>query len=400
MAGNLAVVRAAAGPGARIYAVVKANAYGHGAVEISRVLESLGIDGLCVATWDEALELRAARVRAPILVLFAVPPSFAREAADRRISISIGDLGQLAATLAAFATAGPRRPSLHVHLEVETGLGRNGLRLDHVAAAARQIARARLVRLDGLWTHTQNAADPEILGRQVERFEEAVTTLRADALLPPIRHAAASAAMLVDGVLGYDAVRAGLLLYGLVPDDLARRAVPEAGQLRPAMSLHARPIRVLELPAGWGISYGPSFVTTRPSRIATLPLGYGDGWPRTTSNRAAALVRGRRVPLVGTVAMDAVMADVTDVPGPPVTVDDEFVLLGRQGDESITAADLAASRGTISYEVVTAMAGRLPRVYHAPSGAHGLRTLASGPALATLPAPATDPAPRRRTQRS
>ena len=141
------------------------------------------------------------------------------------------------------------------------------------------------------------------------------------------------------------------------------------------MSLLARPVRVAELPAGWGISYGPTFRTARPSRIATLPLGYGDGWSRQLSNRAAAIVRGRRVPLVGNVAMDAVMADVTDVPGPPVTVADEFVLLGSDGDERITVAELAQVRTTNSWEVVSGMARRLPRVYHAAAGPVGLRTL-------------------------
>ena len=142
------------------------------------------------------------------------------------------------------------------------------------------------------------------------------------------------------------------------------------------MSLVARPVRVIDLPAGWGISYGPTFRTARPSRIATLPLGYGDGWSRRLSNRACAIVRGRRVPLVGNVAMDAVMADVTDVPGPPVDGDDEFILLGASGDERVTAAELAQERTTNSWEVVTGMSRRLPRVYHAASGPVGLRTLA------------------------
>jgi alanine racemase len=145
------------------------------------------------------------------------------------------------------------------------------------------------------------------------------------------------------------------------------------------MSLHARPVRVVDLPAGHGVSYGPSFMTTRPSRLATLPLGYADGWPRALSNRAEALVRGRRVPLVGTVAMDAVMADVTDVPGAPVTVDDEFVLLGAQrgenGSDEIDAAELARLRTTIVWEVVSLMAHRLPRVYHAAAAPAGVTTL-------------------------
>ena len=178
-------------------------------------------------------------------------------------------------------------------------------------------------------------------------------------------------------MLAYDGVRPGLAVYGLVPDELGGDAVATTtvARLRPVMSLIARPVRVADLPAGWGISYGPTFRTARPSRIATLPLGYGDGWSRQLSNRAAAIVRGRRVPLVGNVAMDAVMADVTDVPGPPVSVADEFVLLGSRGDERISAAELAQERTTNSWEVVTGMARRLPRVYHAAAGPVGLRTL-------------------------
>jgi alanine racemase len=147
------------------------------------------------------------------------------------------------------------------------------------------------------------------------------------------------------------------------------------GRIRPVLSLHATPVRVTELPAGHGVSYGPSFTTTRVSRIATLPVGYGDGWHRFLSDRSSALVRGVRVPLVGRVAMDAVMADVTDVPGPPVRADDEFVLLGQQGTERITADELAAIGGTISHEVVTPMSRRLARVYHAAGSAVAVRTL-------------------------
>jgi alanine racemase len=168
-------------------------------------------------------------------------------------------------------------------------------------------------------------------------------------------------------------VRPGLATYGIAPEELGL-ADGSLG-LRPVLSLRARPVRVAELPAGWGISYGPTFTTSRPSRIATLPLGYGDGWPRSLSNRAEALVRGRRVPLVGNVAMDAVMADVTAVPGPPVSPADEFVLIGAQGPERITAVEVAAARGTNSWEAVTSLSARLPRVYHAAAVPRELRTL-------------------------
>jgi alanine racemase len=191
----------------------------------------------------------------------------------------------------------------------------------------------------------------------------------------PTRHVAASGGLLT-GVGAFDGVRPGLSIYGILPDELSDLPDHTRAPFRPVMSLHARPIRVADLPAGYGISYGPSFTTARPSRIATLPLGYGDGFARAHANRGEALVRGRRVPLVGNVTMDAVMADVTDVPGTPVTLADEFVLLGAQGDERIRAEDLAQQRTTNTWEVVTLMSARLPRVYHAATGAVvGLRTL-------------------------
>jgi alanine racemase len=172
----------------------------------------------------------------------------------------------------------------------------------------------------------------------------------------------------------FDDAVAGITDRAAVDGDAARAAAA----MRPVMSLRARPIRVLDLPAGHGVSYGATFVTGRPSRIATIPVGYGDGWRRTWSGNAMVIVRGVRVPLVGRVAMDAVMADVTDVPGTPVTEDDEVVLIGTQDGERITAFDLAAAGGTISYEVVTGMSRRLPRVYHAAGSPVEIRYLAGG----------------------
>ncbi|MEW5990918.1 MAG: alanine racemase [Chloroflexota bacterium] len=375
---NLATIRRRAGAGVPVQPVVKADAYGHGAGPGARALEAAGADGFCVAAFDEAAALRDAGIRRPILVLYPVPAAWAAEAARRRIGVTAGDLQLLDATLlAAAGRAG--RTALRIQLEVETGLGRGGLRPPELLEAARRVEASPGVRLDGLWTHLQAAEDRPGTAAQLERFEAATATLVAAGIRLPLRHVAASGALVQDGLVAYDGVRPGLSIYGLVPDellDIVGVAVRRA--LRPVMSLHARPVRVADLPAGWGISYGPSYRTARPSRIATLPLGYGDGWPRSLSNRAEVLVRGQRVPLVGTVAMDAVMADVSAVPGPPVTTDDEFVLLGRQGTAEITVAELARRRTTNSWETVTSMAGRLPRVYHAGSGPEGIRTLVSG----------------------
>lgn len=359
--------------------VVKADAYGHGAVPIATALAAAGADGFCVATFDEAIELRDAGIELPILALYPIPPALAAAARDRGIAVTAGDGRLLASLLAAVDASGPPLDlSLDLHLEVDTGLGRGGFQLDEIAEAGRMIDRADGARLAGLWTHLQAPEEAARTSEQHARFERAAATLRDAGVALPPRHVAASGGLLLDGVASYEGVRPGLATYGIVPDELApmRELTDAAAALRPVLSLLARPVRVADLPAGWGISYGPTFTTRRPSRIATLPIGYGDGWSRALSNRASALVRGERVPLVGNVAMDAVMADVTDVSGDPVGVDDEFVLIGRQGDLEITAVELAAARQTNSWEVVTSLSARMPRVYHAASVPRELRTLA------------------------
>lgn len=375
---NLEVIRILAGPGTPVFPVVKANAYGHGAVQVARTLEAGGADGFCVAAIDEALALRAGGVRRSILVLYPVPPAWAVVAARKRISITAGDPDLLAATISELTSARVGR-ALGIQLEVETGLGRGGFAGEALTEAARRIDRAPEVRLAGLWTHLQAPEDGGATGRQVAAFEAATVALRGAGVRLPRRHVRASGSLVTEAVASYDGVRPGLSIYGLIPDELARlRDDATAARLRPALSLRARPVRVADLPPDWGISYGPTFRTTRPSRIATLPVGYGDGWSRALSNRADVLVRGIRVPLVGNVAMDAVMADVTDVPGPPVSVTDDFVLIGRQGAAEIPIAEIARARGTNTWEVCTGMARRLPRVYHAASGPIVVQTLVAG----------------------
>jgi alanine racemase len=355
--------------------VVKADAYGHGLVPVARRLEDAGADGLSVATFDEAVTLRDAGVQVPVLVLYPIPSELARDAAEQRITLTVGDVDLLGGLLAAVRSAADG-PTLHVQIEVETGLGRGGFQPDDAVAATRELLLTTGIEVDGAWSHLAAAADPLRSSAQRHRFETALSILADEGVGISIRHLSGSGGLIAGSVPAYDAVRPGLVMYGVVPDDLAGNTPTGlAAEIRPVMSLYARPVRVADLPQDWGISYGPSFTTTRPSRIATLPIGYGDGWSRSLTNKAAALVRGRRVPLVGTVAMDAVMADVTEVPGEPVTVDDEFTLLGRQADEQIDAGELARLRTTISWEVTTGMARRLPRVYHAAAGPVGLRTL-------------------------
>jgi alanine racemase len=389
----VAAARAALPSGVRLEAVVKADAYGHGARPVAGWLERAGaVEGLCVATLDEGLDLRAAGVTLPILVLYPVPPDGAVEAARAGLSLTVGDRVLLERTLRAVARVTQPAAPLAVQVEVETGLGRAGIAPGDLAAVADAVRSAPGVELVGLWSHLAAPEDAARSSAQTATFDGAIEAISGDPRPSAdggpdgwprraVGHLAATGGLLAASAPAYDSVRLGLGLYGVMPEGLVPAPAMRATALglRPAMSLHARPVRVADLPAGHGVSYGPSFETGRPSRIATLPLGYGDGWPRALSNRAAALVRGQRVPLVGTVAMDAVMADVTDVPGDPVGVDDEFVLLGEQagpnGVGAITAAELAQARTTISWEVVTAMSRRLPRVYHAAAVPVGVRTL-------------------------
>ena len=380
------MLRDVVGPAVRVEPVVKADAYGHGAVPVALALEAAGADGLSVATLDEALELRDAGVALPLLVLYPVPPGVVEAASWARIAVALGSGTTAERTLAAAERASRSgAPALEVHLEVETGLGRGGVLPGEITQAIERVLAAQGAALGGVWTHLAAADDDANALGQDDRFTAAVGGVAGDAALalgPAAvrRHLAGSGGVLGAAVNRWDAVRTGLATYGLVPDALSVPAATasNASRLRPAMALLARPVRVMELPAGHGVSYGPTFVTTRPSRIATLPLGYGDGWRRNLSDLADALVRGTRVPIVGRVAMDAVMADVTDVPGAPVTEDDEFVLMGTQGGESITAFDLAAAGGTISYEVITGMSRRMPRVYHAAGSPVEIRYLAGG----------------------
>jgi alanine racemase len=372
--------------------VVKADAYGHGAVEVARALEAVGADGLSVATLDEAVELREAGIGLPLLVLYPVPVDGVAEALARSIALTVGAGEPSASVLTAAGDAaeaaerdGMRGDPLVVHVEVDTGLGRGGVPPGDAAQAIAAVRVAPGVRLAGVWTHLAAADRADTVHDQDASFRRALAPL-AEAVgwgpdAPEVRrHLAGSGGILGEGASRWDAVRPGLSLYGLIPAGVEPAAGREAAfaRIRPVLSLHARPVRVADLPAGHGVSYGPTFTTSRPSRIATLPVGYGDGWHRFLSDRSSALVRGVRVPLVGRVAMDAVMADVTDLPGEPITADDEFVLIGAQGDERITADELASTGGTISHEVVTAMSRRLARVYHAAGSAIAMRTLTGG----------------------
>ncbi|CAN5769317.1 hypothetical protein BH24CHL6_BH24CHL6_14390 [soil metagenome] len=375
LAHNLRLVRALVGAQVELNAVVKADAYGHGIEAAARTFVRAGADRLCVASLDEALHLRSVGVQAAVLVLFASPPQHVALAARAGIELSLTDEATALATLSAWQKQAVAGPELLVHVEVETGLARAGLRPEGVVEVCRRSLQTPGVRLAGIWSHLASVDDQSFTDGQHREFELAVSALRGAGLAVPARHLAASGGLLSGRSPALEGVRPGLVLYGLEPAGLPSGGTAAAlsDGLRPAMALKCRPLRIVEVDTGTTVGYGGRWRAERPSRIATLPVGYGDGWSRAYAPAAQALVRGQRVPLVGTVAMDAVMADVTDVSG--VTPDDEFVLLGEQGDARISATELARIRNTISWEVITGMAQRLPRVYHSASVLRGVRTL-------------------------
>jgi alanine racemase len=382
LANNVAVIRELVGPGVGVSAVVKADAYGHGSTQTALAFESAGVDQLCVASLDEALALREVGVETDILVLFPIPLNGIAEAAHAHIQISASDLVGVAPMIER-ARDLPAGELLIVDVEVETGLTRGGVKVDDVPAVLEMIRTSRL-GVGDLWTHIASPEDEEATAAQVGEFERAIALERgsSDGSVPAC-HMAATGGLFTGRVPTYQGVRIGLGMYGLLPLDLP--IPPElqafADRLRPAMQLKCRALRVDTFPAGTRVGYGGRWTAQRESVIATLPVGYADAIPRPAP-WGSALVKGQIVPFVGNVAMDAVMADLTDVSG-GVNLQDEFVLLGEQGGVTISAEALARGRNTIPWEVATGMSHRLPRVYHAASVLKGLRTLNAETRVAT-----------------
>ena len=359
---NIGLIRSVVGDAA-VAQVVKAEAYGHGMVAVSRAIEPV-IDAFCVATLDEAIALRP-EVSGRIIMLYPVPHPAVPEALELDIELPIMSAADLEAIQAA---AGDGRPPVRIHLAVETGMGRGGVPPENVVAVAAATHADPRLELAGLWSHLHSPEDPPTSDGQLLRFDIATTALREARIPVPPRHAAASGGIFTGDEPALDFVRPGSASYGVldVGLPLAPDAVEAARQLRPAMSLQARPIAFSRVPEGGTVGYGGTWRAERPSRIAVLPVGYGDGYLRSTQPGAEVLVRGRRRPLVGRVSMDAVTVDVTDLPG--LGYEEEFVLLGSQGSESISVGELARRRNTIAWEVLTSMAQRLARVYHPTAG--------------------------------
>ncbi len=349
LAANTRLLAARAAP-ARLYAVVKANAYGHGAVACGRAALEAGAHGLAVVCLDEAEELRRAGIGAPVLVVGATPPSDAPRAVALGVMPTVAS-PELAEALSA-ASAGRTVP---IHLEVETGLNRHGLPPEACVALAERVRGLPGIEVRGLFTHFAAAeeGDQRFTRRQFDALK------RTSERLPwiPERHCSASASVLLDHEMALDAVRAGLSLYGYRPAPW----VGTDADLTPVLSLRARVARVMEVERGATVGYGRTWAAARRTRIALVMCGYADGYRRGLGNRAQVLLRGRRAPVVGRVAMDMCMVDATAVP--EVAVGDVATLLGRDGAEEVSADELASLGDTISWEILAGLSARVPRLY-------------------------------------
>ena len=338
----------------RVIAVVKANAYGHGAAEVGPALERAGAAMLACADIEEGIVLRRAGVHIPILVFGALGISDLDGVFEHDLTPTISTPS---AGKALVAAAVRRNTTLHAHLKIDTGMNRLGFRHDNLRRTLPEIAASPHLAIDAIYTHFATADDPDspMFNTQRERFEQALATTRDIGIAPRYRHAANSAALLRDERIWYDFVRPGLLLYGIVPPPLAATLA-----LRPALSLHSRIVHVKGRRPGEGTGYGLNTTVDHPSTIAIVPAGYADGLDRRLAGRGHMLVRGRRVPIVGSVCMDMTMIDVT---GMDISTGDEVVIVGQQGSESIDVREIAATIGTIPYELLCRVGTRIERVY-------------------------------------
>mgnify|MGYP002626848659 CR=1 FL=1 len=349
---NLTEIRRRINPASKLCAVVKANAYGHGAVEVSKVAVDCGADFLAVATVDEGLELRRAGFDLPILILGLIPQVAARAVVENDLTQAIADF-DLAEKI---SNAAVRLGKIaKVHLKIETGMGRIGIAPDKAVELAVKISHLPNVELEGLFSHFADADSPDrtFTNHQIEIFKTTADKIRTAGVEIKICHLAESAAILDIPEAHFDMVRAGIITYGLYPSDDVRRTI----ELKPAMKLVAKIIYLKKISAGVSIGYGREFVAKRDSLIATLPIGYADGYIRAYKNFHVE-IRGQLAPIAGRVCMDQTMIDVTDVDG--VKVGDEVILFGS---DLISIDDAARHLNTINYEITCLVSARVSRIF-------------------------------------
>lgn len=358
---NLRVVQRLAG-GAPVFGVLKADGYGHGAKAVARTLERAGVAGVCVALLEEAVELRQAGIRTPILVMGGYYGRAWGELLRYELTPVVHDPGQVEAFAEEVRFTGSE--PIGVHLKVDTGMSRLGAMPKDLARVGAALARHPEVFLSGLMTHfaTADQGDDAGINEQLDRFDVATRQLHALGLRPKVRHAANSAAVLRSRRARLDLVRPGIALFGVEP------APGLTNELRPVMRVRTEIVAVREIEPGQSVGYGATFVASRPTRVATVAMGYADGLSRGLSNRGQLLVAGRRAPIIGVVSMDMTMIDVTDIPS--AAIGDECVVLGSQkgpaGEDTLSAEELARTLGTIPWEILTSISRRVPRFYREP----------------------------------
>ena len=353
---NLREIRAKVGDRVKILSMVKANGYGHGAAAVAQTLRAAGGDAFGVATLEEGVELRRASIQSPILVLAGVYPDQIEQFLAHRLTPVVHELERLKQLEAAAAERGA---TLNAHVKLDTGMGRLGLLAAEFTTWIPQLKNLRALKIEGVFSHFSQAesVDGAYTQKQLKIFTEVTERLRAAGIAIGLRHFANSAATITLPAAYFEMVRPGIMLYGVYPSPEMSKQI----ELKPVLKWMTGILQLKKVRAGTAISYGQTFVTKRESLIATLPVGYADGYPRVLSNRGAALVRGQRAPIAGRVCMDLTMLDVTDIRN--VRQGDEVVLLGRQGDAAISADEMAAWADTISYEILTSISVRVPRVH-------------------------------------
>lgn len=344
--------------GTKIIAVVKADGYGHGAVPIARMAEPWDfIWGFAAATVEEAVELRLAGIEKPILILGCV----FEEDYEKLTAYGIRPtVFQLSAARELSKTAVRTGTSLPVHVAVDTGMSRIGFAdTEESVKEIEEMAKLPGLVLEGIFTHFARAdeKDKSDAVSQLNRYLRFISLLQEAGISIPLRHCSNSAGILEMPEANMDAVRAGISMYGIYPsDEMDRNRI----RLEPAMELKSHIVYIKEVPAGVPVSYGGTFVTDRPTRIATIPVGYADGYPRSLSSRGCVLIRGKRAPIIGRICMDQFMADVTDIPAEEL---DEVTLMGRDGEEFLSVDELGALSGRFPYEFVCDVSKRVPRIY-------------------------------------
>lgn len=362
IAHNLREIKGKLARNTLVMSVVKADAYGHGVFETVQTLLENGADRLAVSMLDEAIQLRKSGVTVPILILSYTDPGRAEELIQYDITQTVFSM-ELAKSLSEAAVALSK--SIKVHIKIDTGMTRVGFTPGYDAVKhVVEISRLPGIVVEGLFTHFSKADewDKSYTNMQFERFTSLCTELNRIGVFIPIKHVANSATAMSYPEMHLDMIRPGIIQYGLYPSDEVDKARLD---LKPAMTLKSKVIMVKKVEAGVAVSYGGTFVTERETYIATLPIGYADGYSRLLSNKASVLIHGEYAKVIGNICMDQCMVDVTDLvqAGIPVSVGDEAVLFGKQGEKEITVSQLAEFMGTISYELVCIIGKRIPRIY-------------------------------------